>query len=92
MTLTARTVFVTEHEDGSADFTITVDDEDFKFSVSEADDGTAVVSYQETLTFRGKIRVSEPRNEVFKLLMQSDEMTEFLESNGLKTIRREKHD
>jgi len=68
-------------------FTICVDDEDHRFSVS-ADGGHAVLEYDETLSFRGEIRVSEPRNEVFKLLMQSDEMTEYLESEGLNGVRR----
>lgn len=85
-------VFSTEHDDGSADFTITIADEDYRFSALPAGDTRAVISYQETLSWRGEIRVSEPRNEVFKLLMQSEEMTEYLESQDLTGVRREKHD
>lgn len=93
MSLAEPTVFVTEHADGSADFTISIDEEDFKFSVSQADTGDyAVVAYEETLSWRGEIRVSEPRNEVFKLLMQSDEVTDYLETHDLTGIRRERHD
>lgn len=92
MSLADPTVFVTEHDDGSADFTISIDEEDFKFSVSGSGGDYAVVSYEETLSWRGEIRVKEPRNEVFKLLMQSQEMTEYLEANNLNGVRREKHD
>jgi len=91
VSLANPTVFKTVNEDGSADFTIVVDEEDFKFSVSPEGD-TAILSYEETLSWRGEIRVSEPRNEVFKLLMQSDEVTEYLEAHDLTTIRRERHD
>jgi predicted RND superfamily exporter protein len=91
MTLSESIVFVTEHNDGSADFTIVVDDDDHKFSASP-EDGQAIVEYEETLSWRGEIRVSEPRNEVFKMLMQSNEMTNYLESNDLTGVRREKHD
>jgi hypothetical protein len=90
MSLADPTVFVTTHDDGSADFTLAVDDENYKFSVSPSGE-SAIVSYEETLSWRGVIRVSEPRNEVFKLLMQSDEMTEYLESHGLHGIRRERN-
>ena len=92
MSLADPTVFSTVNDDGSAEFTISIDEEDFKFSVSQADDSTAVLSYEETLSWRGEIRVAEPRNEVFKLLMQSDEVTEYLESHDLTSIRRERHD
>jgi len=93
MSLADPTVFVTENRDGSAEFTIYIDEEDFKFSVNEADTGDyAVVAYEETLSWRGEILVSEPRNEVFKLLMQSDEVTKYLDAHDLTGIRRERHD
>jgi len=85
-------VYSTINDDGSAEFTIAVDGEDHKFSASPNNGTTAVISYQETLSNRFQIRVKEPDNEVFKLLMQSDEVTEYLEREGLTTIRREKHD
>jgi len=92
MSLADPTVFATVYDDGSADFTISVDEEDFKFSVAKGDDSNAILAYEETLSWRGEIRVSEPRNEVFKLLMQSDEVTAYLESHDLTGIRRERHD
>lgn len=84
-------IMSTEYADGSADFTISVDDEDYKFSAFVGRDSkNATLSYEETLTFRGTIRVKEPREEVFKLVMQSEEMTEYLESNNLTGVRRDK--
>jgi len=91
MSLADPTVFSTQYNDGSADFTISVDEDDYRFSISQ-DGKYAILSFEEVLTWRGTIRVSEPRNEVFKLLMQSDEMTQYLESNGLENVRRERHD
>ena len=89
MSLADPTVFVTENSDGSADFTISIDEDDHKFSVSQ-DGDEAVVSYEESLTWRGQIRVAEPRQEVFKLLIQSDAMTGYLEANDLTVVRRER--
>ena len=90
MSLAEPLVHFTDHGDGSADFTITIDDEDHKFSAS-AENGKAVVQYEETQSWRGVIRVAEPRNEVFRALMSSEEMTEFLETYRLDGVRREKH-
>jgi hypothetical protein len=77
-----------DHGDGSADFTVTFADDDHKFSVSGGDDSRAVVQYEETLSWRGKVRVNEPDDAVFKALMTSAEMSEFLEDNGLDGVRR----
>jgi hypothetical protein len=90
MSLADPIVFSTINDDGSADFTISVDEDDHKFSLSQ-DGNVAVLSYEETLSWRGEIRVSEPRNEIFKLLMQSKQMTEYLESHDLSKVTREKH-
>lgn len=93
MSLADPTVFATVNDDGSAEFTISIDEEDFKFSASpEPESSNAILSYEETLSWRGEIRVSEPRNEVFKLLMQSDQVTEYLDAHDLTGIRRERHD
>lgn len=89
MSLNTPYVLCTDNGDGSADFTVSFADDDHKFSVSEGDDGTAKVSYEETLSWRGQTRVSEPDEHVFKELMQSEEMTKFLEDNGLTGVRRE---
>lgn len=77
----------TDHEDGSADFTVSFADDDYKFSAS-AQGEKAVVQYEETLTWRGQIRASEPEDDIFKELMVSDEMTSFLEAYGLEGVRR----
>lgn len=87
---TATNVLATDNGDGSADFTVTFADEDHKFSAS-TEGNEAVVQYEETLSYRGTIRVSEPKDIVFKELMQSDEMTAFLEENGLDHVRRHRH-
>lgn len=89
MSLSEIDVLYTDNGDGSADFTVTFADDDHKFSAS-ADNGSAVVTYEETLSWRGKVRVSEPDEQIFKELMQSDEMTQFLESNDLGSVRRER--
>lgn len=90
MSLADPTVFTTFHEDGSADFTIAVDGDDHQFS-AVCDGSVAILSYEETCSWRGAIRTSEPREEVWKLLMQSDEMTNYLELRGLDAVRREDH-
>ena len=91
MSLADPMVFSTINEDGSAEFTIAVDEDNHKFSISP-DGDRAMLSYEESLTWRGTIETSEPRGEVWRLLMQSDEMTEYLEDNNLRTVRRVKHD
>lgn len=87
MSLADPKVFSTFHDDGSADLTLTIADDDHKFSVSP-DGDTAMVSYEETLSWRGQIRVSEPDEDVWKMLMTSDEMTEYLELNDLNGVKR----
>lgn len=87
-TLSDAAVLYTDHGDGSADFTVSFADDDYKFSaVIEGD--SALVNYEETLSWRGRIQVSEPDEDVYKALMVSDEMTEWMEYHGLDHIRRE---
>lgn len=88
MSLSDPYVMKSVHSDGSADFTISIDDDDHKFSASQLG-AEAIVEYEETLSWRGEIRVSEPHEQVWKLLMQSEEMTEWLDANDLVAIRRE---
>lgn len=88
MSLSEPHVLCTDNGDGSADFTVTFADEDHKFSAS-AQGNKAVVEYEETLSWRGQIRVSEPDEDVFKTLMQSEEMTQFLEDNDLGSVKRQ---
>lgn len=83
-------VQMTDNGDGSAEFTVTFADDDHKFSASTGDDGRAVVQYEETLSWRGQIRVSEPDDDIFKELMTSQEMSQFLEDNDLDGVRRGK--
>jgi hypothetical protein len=67
--------------------TISIADEDHKFDVW-AEDDTALVQYQETLSWRGQIRVSEPDEDVFKALMVSKEMAEMLDKWNVAGVKR----
>lgn len=89
MSLSRPTVFVTRHKDGSADMTLSVDEDNYKFSVSPEGD-TAWVEYEETLLWRGEIGTREPDEEIWKMLMQSEKMTEYLESSDVTAVRRKR--
>ena len=89
MSLNTPFVQVTDNGDVSGEFTISFADDDHRFTAS-VDGEVAVVEYEETLLWRGQIRVSEPDEHVYKELMQSDEMTQFLETYGLTGVRRER--
>lgn len=78
-------ILSTVYEDGSADFTVALDEDDHKFSVTP--DGH--LQYEETLTWPGVIRVSEPPEGVWKLLMQSREMTDYLNEQDIKHLTRQ---
>jgi len=80
-------VLSTEEDDGVATMTISIADDDYKFDVW-VDGDTALVEYQESLSWRGQIRVSEPDEDVFKALMVSDEMTSLLNEWGVSGVRR----
>lgn len=80
-------VLSTDEDGGVATMTISIADEDHKFDVW-AEDDTALVEYQETLSWRGKIRVSEPDEHVFKALMVSEQMTELLEQWDVSGVKR----
>jgi hypothetical protein len=86
----ARLIQVTVHDDGSAKFTISDDEEDHRFTAVPRDDH-ALVSYEETCSWRGETRVSKPRESVWKELFQSDEMTDYLEKHDLEYVRGEKN-
>lgn len=80
-------VLSTEESEGVATMTISIADDDYKFEVwTEGDE--ALVEYQETLSWRGQIRVSEPDEDVFKALMVSDEMTRLLNEWDVGGVRR----
>ena len=89
MSLSTPFVQVTDNGDASGEFTISFADDDHRFTAS-VDGEVAVVEYEETLSWRGQIRVSKPDEHVYKELMQSDEMTQFLETYGLTGVRRER--
>ena len=75
--------------DDSAKVTVSVDDEDHRFNVF-AVGSMGVISYEETLSWRGQIRTRVPDEEVWRTAMQSDEVTAFLEARGLDKLRRER--
>lgn len=80
-------VLSTEEDDGVATMTISIADDDHKFDVwSEGD--TALVEYQETLSYRDTIRVSDPDEDVYKALMTSDKMMSILDEWGVSGVRR----
>ena len=80
-------VLKTEQESGIITLTITIGDDDHMFDVW-VDEDTALVEYQETCSWRGQIRVSEPDEDIFKELMLSDEMTEFLDEHDCQSVKR----
>lgn len=80
-------VLSTEAEEGVATMTISIADDDHKFDVWVEGD-TALVEYQESLSWRGQIRVSEPDEHVFKELMVSEQMTDLLEKWGVDSVKR----
>lgn len=82
-------VFLNKNDDGSAELTVIIDGDDHRFSASSQDvDDRGIVEYEETLTWRGRVVSSEPGEEIWKTLMSSNEMTDFLESNDLEGVRR----
>jgi len=80
-------VLSTENGDGTATMTISVADDDHKFDVW-AEEDEALVDYQETLSYRGNIQVSEPDEFIFKELMLSDEMMSLLDEWDVSGVRR----
>jgi hypothetical protein len=80
-------VLSTVTDDGVATMTISIAEDDYKFDVW-AEGDTALVEYQETLSWRGEIRVSEPDEDVFKALMVSEKMTDLLNEWGVSGVRR----
>lgn len=77
----------TEQKPGVAVLTISVAQDDHQFEVWVNED-TALVEYQETCSWRGQIRVSEPDEDIFKELVLSDEMTEFLDEHDCQSVKR----
>lgn len=80
-------VLSTEESDGVASMTISIADDDHRFDVWKSGD-TALVEYQETLSWRGHVRATKPDEDVFKELMVSDEMTRLLNQWNVSTVKR----
>lgn len=89
MSLADPYVQLTDRGDGSADVTLSFADDDHSFSLS-SDGEMAIVQYEETLSWRGEVRVSEPDDDVYKEVMVSDEVTAWLDERGLDGIRRDR--
>lgn len=70
-------VMLTVEDDGTGRFTVSVDEEDYRFEVV-ATGGSVEIEYIETLSWRGQIRVSEPRDEVYDVLTSSEEFQQFV--------------
>lgn len=80
-------VLSTSTDDGVATMTISIADDDYKFDVWK-EGNNALVEYQETLSWRGHIQVSEPDDDIFKELMVSEEMTQLLDEWGVSHVKR----
>ena len=82
-------VLKTIEDSGEATMTITLADDDHKFDVW-VDGDLAMVEFDETLSWRGEIRTSEPDDDIYTELMLSDEMTEFLDQHDCEGVKRAK--
>ena len=89
MPLAEARVLSTDNGDGTATMTVTFAEDDHKFDVWR-DGSNAYVEYQETLSWRGEVRVADPDDDVYKSLMMSDEMTELLEGWNVRGVKRAK--
>jgi len=67
-------------EDGTGVFSVVVDEETHLFEISVADDMDSMeIEYQETLGWRGQVFVSEPEDDVYDVLLESDEFNQYIE-------------
>jgi hypothetical protein len=83
-------VLATEESDESLRVTACTDTEDdHRFELFADDGDTAVMRYQETLSWRGNIRVSDPSDDVYKAVATAPAVTEWLNEKGLDSVRRE---
>lgn len=78
----------TVHEDGSAEFTLSLGVYAHKFSASPEAGGVASLSYEESNVGRGEIEVLDPPERVFRQVIQSDEMTQYLNDQNLSKVKR----
>jgi hypothetical protein len=61
--------------------------DDYQFEIW-AEDGTAFISFEECLTWRGEVRATEPSDDVYRTLMTSDAVTEFLDEWDCSSVKR----
>ena len=67
-------------EDGTGVFSVIVDEETHLFEISVGDDMDSMeIEYQETLGWRGQVFVSEPEDDVYDVLLESDEFNQYIE-------------
>jgi len=80
-------VLSTEVGDSEATMTVSIADDDHRVDVW-AEGDAALVSYQESLTWRGEIKVSDPDEDIYRALMTSEEMTSLLNRWDVSGVRR----
>lgn len=80
-------VLSTEEEGGIATMTISIAEDDYKFDVW-AEEDTALIEFQECLSWRGEIRTSEPDEDVYRMLMTSEKMMNLLDEWDVQQVRR----
>jgi len=80
-------VLSTEVYGSEATMTVSVDDNYHKFDVWRNGD-TAIVEYQESLTWRGNIKVIDPDDDIYRTLMTSDDMATLLNSWYVCGVKR----
>jgi len=80
-------VLITETEEQIANVTIRMYDESHKFELWKESD-KALLEYQETLSHRFEIEVSDPDEDIYRALMTSEEMTDLLNRWDVSGVRR----
>lgn len=73
--------------DGIATATLTIADDDYTFDILKEGD-RAIIEYQETNSWRGEIRVSQPEEDVYKHLMISEQISDLLEEWDVSGVKR----
>jgi len=80
-------VLKTEQEGCVATLTASIGDDDHRFEIW-ADGDTAFIEYQESLSWRGIVQATEPDEDIYRSLMVSDEVTEFLDEHECDSVKR----
>lgn len=83
-------VLFTDHGDGSAKATVQHDGTDHRFSVS-VDGDVATVQYEETQA-DGGFFVKAPPEPIWKELMQSDELTAYIDARDVESVIRDREE